>query len=50
MPRFDSSDFVTEFNMFGDFIGQFYTLAIWKSVNSFEVLKNSLPNSLDSEY
>lgn len=50
MPRFDSSDFVTQFNMFGEFLGQFYTLAIWKSVNSFEALKNTLPLSLDSQF
>jgi len=49
LPKFDSSDFVTEFNMFGEYVGQFYSLALWKSINTFTSLQNSLPESLANE-
>lgn len=35
--------------MFGEFVGQFYSLGLWKSIHSYSSLKDKLPDTLASE-
>lgn len=49
LPRFDNFDFVTEFNLFGEFLGQFYSLVLWKSCQSFHQLAGARLKNLASE-
>jgi hypothetical protein len=34
--------------MFGEYVGQFYTLGLWKCTNTYSSFQNGLPDFLDS--